>query len=150
MDSLIIENLITLFSRDLNRLKSELNQYKDESNLWKVEKGINNSGGNLCLHLIGNLKSYIGNSLAKTDYVRDREFEFSTKDLSRLSLLRELDETIDIVSLGLKSLNKEQLQGNFPIRIWKEETGMLFTLLHLHSHLNIHLGQISYHRRLLD
>lgn len=150
MSTLIIDNLITLYNRDLNKLKKELELYNDESSLWKVDKAITNSGGNLCLHLIGNLKTYIGNGLCNSGYARNRDFEFSGKNVSRLKLYRELDETIAIVHLGLKSLTDEQIQGNFPINIWKEEAGMLFTLLHLHSHLNYHLGQINYHRRVLD
>lgn len=150
MSSLIIDNLITLYNRDLQKLKEEIDLYRDESNLWKVDKDIINSGGNLCLHLIGNLKTFIGNGLAGYKYTRNRDFEFSGKNVSRLELYRELDETIAIVNKGLKNLNEEQLKSNFPIKIWEEETGMLFTLLHLHAHLNYHLGQINYHRRVFD
>ena len=46
--------LIELFERDLNRLKNEISTYKNEDRLWIIEKSINNSGGNLCLHLLGN------------------------------------------------------------------------------------------------
>lgn len=150
MNNPIIENLITLYTRDIKKLKEEIKSYKDESTLWKIEKGIHNSGGTLCLHIIGNLKTYIGNGLANDEYTRDRDFEFSGKNVDRLKLYKELDETIAIVKRGLNNLTEQQLQDDFPIKIWKEEKGMLFTLLHLHSHLNYHLGQINYHRRMLD
>lgn len=141
---------MTLYRRDLNRVKQEILLYKNTATLWKTDKSITNSGGNLCLHLIGNLKAFIGDALAQTGYSRDRDFEFSGKDVTREKLIKELDETIEIVHQALKNLDPQQLEEDFPIKIWQEKTGMLFTLLHLHSHLNYHLGQLSYHRRLFD
>ncbi|RMB56363.1 DUF1572 domain-containing protein [Dokdonia sinensis] len=150
MHKLIIDNLIILFNRDLNKLKEEILLYTEDSNLWKIHKSINNSGGNLCLHLIGNLKTYVGNGLSGNEYTRNRIFEFSGRDVKRTELYREIDDTMTIVEQGLKRLDKQLLEGEFPIKIWKEKKGTLFTLLHLHAHLNYHLGQINYHRRMLE
>lgn len=150
MNTHILDNLMTLYRRDLNRVKQEILLYKNTATLWKTDKSITNSGGNLCLHLIGNLKAFIGDALAQTGYSRDRDFEFSGKDVTREKLIKELDETIEIVYQALKNLDPQQLEEDFPIKIWQEKTGMLFTLLHLHSHLNYHLGQLSYHRRFFD
>ena len=142
--------LQSLFKRDLEKLKTEIEQYSSEENLWRTDKNITNSAGNLCLHLIGNLNAFIGAGLAKTDYIRNREFEFSGKDVPRASLLQQIDETIIVVEKGLDTLTKEALSGDFPIQIWGKPTGMEFTLIHLATHLSYHLGQINYHRRLLD
>ncbi len=144
------EALKELFTRDLLRLKKEIELYKTDENLWKIENSIKNSGGNLCLHLIGNLKTFIGNGLAQVGYVRQREFEFAGKNVDRNTLYKQLDETIQIVNEGLSQVTVKQLGENFPVKIWKEETGMVFTLIHLHSHLNYHRGQINYHRRMLE
>lgn len=142
--------LQSLFKRDLEKLKSEIEQYSSEENLWRTDKSIANSAGNLCLHLIGNLNAFIGTGLAKTDYIRDREFEFAGKDVPRSTLLQQIDETMVVVEKGLDTLTDEALSGDFPIQIWGKPTGMEFTVIHLLSHLNYHLGQINYHRRLLD
>ena len=142
--------LKSLFQRDLEKLKTEIGLYSAEENLWRTDKSITNSAGNLCLHLIGNLNAFIGAGLAKTDYVRQRDFEFSGKDVPRTSLLQQIDETIVIVEKGLDSLTDEALSGDFPIQIWGKPIGMEFTLIHLATHLSYHLGQINYHRRLLD
>ena len=72
-----------LYSRDLNRLKVEIEFYQKEESLWKIDKNISNSGGNLCLHLVGNLNTYIGAELGKTGYVRQRDLEFSLKDIPK-------------------------------------------------------------------
>ena len=145
------EALIELYQRDLQKLKKEILLYQDESNMWIVEGSITNSAGNLCLHLIGNLKAFIGATLAQSGYIRQREREFSDKNVSRADMLVAIDETIEVVTEGLSQLSTAQmLQLSFPIKIWKKETSMSYTLIHLHSHLNYHLGQINYHRRLLD
>jgi hypothetical protein len=57
---MIIETLKTLFQKDLEKLKTEIELYDYEARIWYFEKGIANSAGNLCLHLIGNLNAYIG------------------------------------------------------------------------------------------
>lgn len=147
---MVIEALQELYNRDLKKLKQEIELYSRDSTLWKIENTIKNSGGNLCLHLIGNLKTYIGNGLAQIGYVRDREFEFSGKFVSRENLYVQIEQTIKIVNQGLGNISDKQLSENFPMLIWENETEMAFTLIHLHSHLNYHLGQINYHRRILD
>jgi len=147
---MVVEVLKELFKRDLNKLKVEIDLYKNESSMWEIEHSIKNSGGNLCLHIIGNLKNYIGNGLAQIGYVRQREFEFTGKFVDRNDLNKHIDETIQIVDQGLSAITDKQMGDNFPIKIWEKETGMIFTLIHLHSHLTYHLGQINYHRRILD
>ncbi len=145
-----MDPLKDLFIRDLRRLKVEIESYQDDANLWKIENSIKNSGGNLCLHLIGNLKTYIGNGLAAGNYIRQRDFEFAGKNVERSRLYQEIDETIEAVDRGFSKLNPDALPEYFPMQIWEKETGMEFTLLHLYGHLNYHLGQINYHRRILD
>lgn len=147
---MILNTLKTLFKRDLEKLKIEIESYSKEETIWIIDKGISNSAGNLCLHLIGNLNAYIGVGLAKTTYVRQRDLEFSLKDIPKSELIRKIEETIEIVELGLSNLNATQLNNDFPIVIWDNPTEMEFTLIHLTTHLNYHLGQINYHRRLLD
>jgi len=147
---MLLDNLKTLFIRDLKRVKKEIESYQDERNLWIVDKAISNSGGNLCLHMIGNLKTFIGVGLSKTDYIRKRDLEFSSKNIPRTELIKQLEETMAVVNNSLTNLNPDQLQANFPIKIWDKPTEMEFTLLHLLTHLNYHLGQINYHRRMLD
>ena len=88
---MIIETVKIVLDRDLKRLKNEINLYSNEASLWKVEKQIANSAGNLCLHLLGNLNTYIGAELGKTNYIRDRELEFSLKDIPRAELIEKIE-----------------------------------------------------------
>lgn len=147
---MLINTINTIFERDLNRLKTEIELYTNENNLWQMEKGISNSAGNLCLHLIGNLNMFIGNVLGKTDYVRNRPLEFSLKNIPRANLLQSIDATIVMVDRTLNALREEDLQLEFPLLVFEKKTSTEFMLIHLTTHLSYHLGQINYHRRLLD
>ena len=147
---MIIDSIKSLFLRDLNKLKKEISLYSSESNLWIVDKKIANSAGNLCFHLIGNLKTFIGGVLGGTGYVRQRDLEFSAKNIPRTSLLAQLDETIQIVEKTLDSLTDDVLANEYPIVVFKEKMTVGYFLIHLTTHLNYHLGQVNYHRRLLD
>ena len=147
---MLIQTLKLLFDRDLKRLKTEIELYSDESTLWYIENNIANSAGNLCLHLIGNLNTYIGKEIGKTDYIRNRDQEFTLKNISRIELLKKIDETIFVVSNSLDKLSQEELIKEYPVLVFDKVTSTEYLLVHLTTHLSYHLGQINYHRRLLD
>ncbi|WP_298424877.1 DUF1572 family protein [uncultured Kordia sp.] len=142
--------IIQLYNRELDRLATEVEQYQYEASLWKLTENISNSGGNLCLHLIGNLNHFIGKHLGNTNYIRQREAEFTTKDVPKKTLLSEVETVKQIVFTALTNLPEGKLTENYPI----EKNGEILTneymLLHLLWHLSYHTGQINYHRRLLD
>ena len=147
---MVIETLQKIFKRDLEKLKQEIASYRNESNLWKVDKSIANSSGNLCLHLVGNLNTYIGAEIGKTGYVRNRDLEFSQKNIPQVQLVKMIEDTIVVVEDGLSKLNENDLEREYPLLVFKEKTSTGYFLIHLTVHLGYHLGQINYHRRLLD
>jgi len=146
----MIKTLKILFDRDLKRLKNEIEQYNNEADIWKIERQINNSAGNLCLHLIGNLNTYIGKELGHTGYVRDRELEFSLKNVPIQELLGKIDNTITMIDQVLDNLDEAHLEKEYPILVLEQKTSTEYFLIHLATHLNYHLGQINYHRRLIE
>ena len=81
------ESLIKIFDRDLSKLEEEIKLYPTEESVWGVSGDIKNSGGNLCLHLCGNLQHFIGAVLGKTEYHRNRDLEFSASGIP----IKELD-----------------------------------------------------------
>jgi hypothetical protein len=143
-------SFIEFIERDLTALEKEVTSYVDEKNLWVVTKGIKNSPGNLCLHLIGSLNHFVGAILGKTGYVRDRDKEFSTKDVSRTELLIGLEKTKHMVTHTLTKLSTEQYNSLYPIEFLGKNVMTDHMLLQMATHINYHLGQINYHRRLLD
>lgn len=147
---MLIETLQSLFSRDLNKLASEIKLYKEEENIWKIEKNISNSAGNLCLHLVGNLNTYIGKVIGKTGYIRNRDLEFSLKNIPRQELLHMIENTIQVVHQSLNQLDENTLANEYPVLVFDKKTSIEYLLVHLAGHLTYHLGQINYHRRLID
>jgi uncharacterized damage-inducible protein DinB len=147
---MLIETLKLLFKRDLEKLKTEIEKYQNDENLWRIEKSIANSAGNLCLHLIGNLNTYIGAEFGKTNYIRRRNLEFSLKNIPKTELLQQIDNTIKVVELSLDKLTDAEIKEEYPLLVFEKKTTTEFMLVHLTTHLSYHLGQINYHRRLLD
>ncbi len=145
----MLHTLQIIFERDLNRLKKELEAYNDEANLWLIEKSISNSAGNLALHLVGNLKTFIGAAFANSGYIRQRDLEFSQKNVPRTEILTMIDETMEQVNKGLSQITEETLKAPCQHKFMGEKTNEYF-LIHLMAHLSYHIGQINYHRRLLD
>ncbi len=145
-----IEALKALFARDLKKLETEIGLYCGEENLWKTDKHVANSGGNLCLHLIGNLNTYIGAAIGNTDYIRNREKEFSLKNIPKKELIGNVVQTEIVVAKSLSNVTDEQLLSEYPMLVFEHKTSVAYMLMHLAAHLAYHLGQINYHRRLLD
>ncbi len=147
---MLTETLVKLFTRDLKALKREVNLYKDEKNLWVVSKDISNSAGNLCLHLVGNLNHFIGATIGDSGYVRQRDLEFSLKDIPKSDLIKLIVDTIEVVENTLSNLTESDLQKEYKRRAFEDTMTTEYFLVHLSMHLAYHLGQINYHRRLLD
>ena len=147
---MIQQTLTELFERDLNRLKEEISLYVDESKIWAVKREIKNSAGNLALHLLGNLNHFIGAILGNSGYVRNRDAEFSDKNVPRAEIISNIDKTIGVIKSTLSKISDEDLKKDYPVKVLKDKVTMRteFFLIHLSGHLNYHLGQINYHRRL--
>jgi uncharacterized damage-inducible protein DinB len=148
---MIQQSLSELFERDLNKLKEEINLYKDENRIWAVKGDIKNSAGNLTLHLLGNLNHFIGAILGNSGYVRNRDEEFSDNHVPRTEIIGNIDKTIGIIKSTLLKVSDQQLKKDYPIKVLKNKETMRteFFLIHLLGHLNYHLGQVNYHRRLI-
>ncbi len=139
-----------LFRRDLTKLKTEIAAYQNEEVIWQVEKNITNSAGNLCLHLIGNINHFIGAQMGHTGYVRQRELEFSLKNVPRTELIAHIEATIDMVDKVLDNMSDAEWAAEFTTPVFQVPTTAGQFLVHLAVHLDYHLGQVNYHRRLLD
>jgi uncharacterized damage-inducible protein DinB len=139
-----------LFKSNLEKLKTEISSYKDEMNLWKISGDVKNSAGNLCLHLCGNLQHFIGAILGNSGYIRNRDAEFSRKDVPIFELVAEIEITINIVQRSFEKLKEDDLKKTYPINAFGYEMTTEYLLTNMATHFTYHLGQINYHRRLLD
>ncbi|MEB2297477.1 MAG: DinB family protein, partial [Ignavibacteria bacterium] len=76
--------------------------------------------------------------------------EFSQKNVPIRELVAEIELTSKVVKQTLESLTESSLNNIYPSNIFGEGTTTAGFLIHLAAHLNYHLGQINYHRRLID
>jgi len=143
------EVLVQHYEQGLGKLKAEIEQYQNEADLWKTSGEIPNSAGNLCLHLVGNLNHFFGTVLGGSEYVRDRDAEFADKEVSKEKLLADIESTLPVVQATLAKLTDEDFAKTYPIEVFGHEMTTEYFLTYLIGHLNYHLGQIDYHRRLL-
>lgn len=136
-----------LFVRELDNLNKEISAYEDERKLWSVSGEVKNPSGNLCLHLLGNLNHYLGALLGKTGYVRNRDEEFSAKNISKEKLLEDIVATKAMAEKVFTNMDPAELQKDFPAEfLGKQKTE--YILSYILGHLMYHLGQINYYRRL--
>jgi hypothetical protein len=150
MENVLVNSFVFLFERELGKLQTEIEQYQDEKLLWETAGQITNPPGNLCLHLCGNLQNYIGTILGKTGYIRNRPYEFSVRDLTKTHLLVEIVRTKTSVISSLKKLDDASLHKQYPEEVLGYPMTTVFFLNHLFGHFGYHLGQINYHRRMIQ
>jgi hypothetical protein len=141
--------LAALFSRDLTRLIQELQAFPSDETLWQRAPGVKNSTGNLVLHLEGNLREYIGRQLGGVAYSRARDQEFALNGVSQADLVRRMESVKELVVKVVSQLSDGDLAAPYPERVLETTLSSHDFLVHLHGHLNFHLGQIDYLRRIL-
>jgi hypothetical protein len=142
--------LINLFERDLEKLIREVEAYSKEENLWQVSGNISNSAGTLTLHLVGNLKHFVGAVMGNSGYIRNRDAEFSLRNVPRVDLIGQVLETIEVIKVTLSDFKEDDFSSNYPLEVFGKPMTYEYFLMHLQGHLNYHLGQVNFHRRLLD
>jgi hypothetical protein len=147
----MLNNLLAEFyEKDLNKLLEEVNLFQNEGDLWKTTGTVKNSCGNLVLHIVGGLNHYVGATLAHTLYIRNRDEEFSRKGVSRKELVEQLEKLVPLVKQTVSALTQKDMEAEFPIFFDKPKTTTAYVLIRLLAHLDYHLGQVNYLRRILE
>ncbi|WP_207421561.1 DinB family protein [Desertivirga brevis] len=139
-----------ILRRDLQRTIEQIQLYRKEEAMWIKEGTINNSAGNLALHIAGAVNHFIGAALGKSGYIRQRDKEFSLREVAREDIIRQLQAASHVVNGVLDNLTSDDYHQDFPEKIGGSNLTVNEFLIHLVSHVNYHLGQINYHRRILD
>jgi hypothetical protein len=140
--------LAALFARDLTRLRQQVDAFPETASLWTTGPGVTNAAGTLVLHLDGNLREFIGRQLGGVPYVRDRSAEFSTRGLSQAELSQRAQALADDIPGIIARLSDADLGAAFPEQVLGVPVSNRQFLVHLSGHLNYHLGQVDYLRRL--
>jgi hypothetical protein len=146
---MLVNEFKTILLRDIAGVERELELYPDDASVWRTVTGLPNPAGNLLLHLTGNLQHFFGAALGNTGYVRDREAEFTRKDVPRSELSKELENARRAVLAAFNHLTEQKLDETHPVKITDTAFSNRLAVLQLITHLAYHLGQIDYHRRMV-
>jgi len=144
---MLLEDLKAIYLREVATLERELDLYPDDESVWVELPGLLNAAGTLFLHLAGSLRHFFGAVLGHSRYVRNRDAEFSRRDVPRSELRQELAKAREGVLAGFAYLTEDLLEQVFPAQFADAPFSTRLTLLQFSSHLAYHLGQIDYHRR---
>jgi hypothetical protein len=142
--------LANFYERDIRKLIEEIALFKNEENIWKTQGSVKNSAGNLVLHIVGGTNYLIGATLGKTGYVRDRDQEFAMKGVARKDLIAQLEELIEMIKNILNGFTQVEMEAEYPMIFDGSKRSNSYLLLQLLAHLNYHLGQVNYLRRILE
>lgn len=149
-DHMLRETLLRVLHREISSVRLEVMAYPDDDALWRVVPGISNSGGTLALHLAGNLRHFVGTVFGGTGFVRDREWEFAARNLSRADVAAHLTDTLSHLVTTLEELDPARLDAMYPAPVGPDlQVPADALMVHLAVHTGYHLGQIDYHRRIV-
>jgi DinB superfamily len=154
----MIEAFRAVIIRELDSFIREIELFPSDQLLWETLPGVSNSGGNLAVHVAGNLQHFVGAVLGNTGYIRNRDAEFAQRTGTRAEVIAELIRARQVVSSVLGELPEEALNRAYPDEALNRaypalkanqqvSTGPMFA--HLATHLAFHLGQVGYLRRAL-
>ena len=147
MRRMFAHELAALFARDLTRLRQEIAAFPDEDAIWATAPGVTNSAGTLVLHLEGNLREYVGRQIGGLTYQRDRPAEFSRRGVPQAELVARAERLHADIPPVIRALTPDALERLYPEVVLGIPVSTAQFLAHLLGHLNYHLGQIDYLRR---
>ncbi len=145
----ITNELAALFRRDLAKFAKQIESFPTDELLWQTLPGVINPAGNLALHIEGNLSEFVGRQLGGWPYQRNRDREFSSKQGTRADLAARLTKLSESIPATIEGLNADQLEKEYPQVVLGRPMSIGEFLIHLYGHLNWHLGQVDYLRRML-
>lgn len=145
------ETFSVILRRELAALHRAVEAYPSDAALWASPPGVPNAGGTLALHLVGNLRHFVGATLGGSGFVRDRDAEFTRRDVSREAVLAEIDEALGDVERALATAGDAALDRPYPLAVGTGKWTIPGAewLVHLVAHTAYHLGQLDYHRRMV-
>jgi uncharacterized damage-inducible protein DinB len=145
----ITNELAALFRRDLAKFAKQIESFPTDELLWQTLPGVINPAGNLALHIEGNLREFVGRQLGGLPYQRNRDLEFSSKEGTRADLSARLAKLSETIPAVIEALSADQLEKEYAQVVLDRPMSTGEFLIHLYGHLNWHLGQVDYLRRLL-
>ena len=138
----------TEFADYYEKVRTHLHEWVDplsQEQFWTNPYPYGNSIGHLVLHLTGNLSYYIGARIAHTDYVRNRDREFTEPEhLDKTKVLEAFDRAIDMVVATARAQAPSDWLAPYTAEREPEAKNRFAIFLRSAAHAYHHVGQIIY------
>ena len=129
--------------RELNRRILACLDKLSEDQIWFRGRENENAVGNLCLHLAGNVRQWIGHGVAGKEDIRIRDQEFSARGGRSMEEVKALlAETVEEAAQVVERLRPEALM--LEKHIQKYDVTLLSAIYHVVEHFAQHTGQIIF------
>jgi uncharacterized damage-inducible protein DinB len=126
----------------VDRIAACLERLTDDQ-IWSRGHATENSIGNLCLHLSGNVRQWILQGL------RDRDSEFTAKGgVPRAELIAQLRDTVESACQAISSLTPARLEDKITVQGYHQT--VLEAVYHVVEHFAGHTGQIIFATKALQ
>ncbi len=140
------EEFLQFSARKLRGLNSRIIaclEKLSEDQVWLRGRENENAVGNLCLHLAGNVRQWIGHGVAGREDIRVRNLEFFARGgRSKEELKALLVETVEEAAHIMERLKPEVLMRKTHIQ--KYDVTLLGAIYHVIEHFAQHTGQIIF------
>ena len=115
----------------------------NEDQIWSRGHSTENSIGNLCLHLSGNVRQWIVSGVGGAPDHRDRDSEFAARGgVPTGELVAQLNQAVSDACQVIAKLNAARLDEQVTIQNYK--LSVLEAVYHVVEHFSHHTGQILF------
>jgi uncharacterized damage-inducible protein DinB len=132
----------------VDRIAACVDRLSDDQ-IWSRGHASENSIGNLCLHLSGNIRQWILSGVGNTKDVRDRDSEFAAKGgVPPAELITQLRVTVEAACHVISSLPAARLEDKITVQGYHQT--VLEAVYHVVEHFAGHTGQIIFATKALQ
>ena len=118
-----------------------------EEQLWFRDEVVINSIGTLARHITGNFNHYFGAGFLKNGYVRDREQEFSERDIPKAQVISDFQTAAGVVQQAAGAINEEEVNRPYRTPCGMDYDSLGYHIIRLATHFAHHHGQANYAER---
>lgn len=142
LSQVIAKDLVSYYETIRTQTHRWIDPLSDEQ-LWRNPFGHGNSAGHLLLHMTGNLNYYIGARVAESDYVRDRDREFTEpQPKSKTEVVASFDLAIDMVKETIEKQSVADWSKPYSAMREEECKERFAIFLRCAGHAYHHVGQL--------
>jgi uncharacterized damage-inducible protein DinB len=126
----------------VERIDACINRLSDDD-VWSRGHATENSVGNLCLHLAGNVRQWIVVGIGGESGTRNRDAEFAAQGgQSRTDLIANLTHAVEAARRTIASVTAERLHETITVQGY--QVTVLEAIYHVVEHFAGHTGQIIF------